>query len=100
MATPFPGVKGDNEKDAYNYFFSQLRIKIECTFGVLVQRWGFLRKIAPFKYRLSKTTATVQCLCTLYNFVINERLSNQEARNENSQNVHDVPEVTANDNMH
>ena len=99
MATPFPGVKGENDKDAYNFFFSQLRIKIECAFGVLVQRWGFLRKIAPFKYRLTKTMATVQCLCRLHNFLINERLSHQATRNEEIENVHDVPTATGIDNM-
>ena len=99
MATPFPGVKGDNDKDAYNLFFSQRRMKIECAFSVLVQQWGFLRKIAPFKYRLTKTMATVQCLCQLHNYLINERLSHQASRNEETRKVHDIPSVTGIDNM-
>ena len=36
MATPYPGVRGANDKDSYKFLFSQLRIKIECAFNVLV----------------------------------------------------------------
>ena len=80
MATPFPNPGLDMEKDAYNFFHSQLRITIECTFGILTQRWGFLRKRAPFKYSVKKTIATVSCLCKLHNFLIdngNTRAPNQ-----------------------
>jgi hypothetical protein len=35
MATPFSGVSGGS-KDAYNFYFSQLRIQIECAFGMFV----------------------------------------------------------------
>lgn len=71
MATPFSNPGGDAEKDAYNFFHSQVRINVECAFGVLVQRWGFLRKRAPFKYySIKKMIATVLCLCKLHNFLI------------------------------
>lgn len=70
MATPYPNVAGDTEKDAYNFFHSQLRINIECAFGILVMRWGFLRKKAPSRYSVKKTIATVSCLCRLHNFLI------------------------------
>ena len=35
MATPYPNVKQGN-KDAYNFYHSQLRICVECAFGMLV----------------------------------------------------------------
>ena len=35
MATPNPNVK-QGSKDAYNFYHSQLRIFIECAFGMLV----------------------------------------------------------------
>ena len=35
VAAPFKGISDEN-KDAYNYFHSQLRIKIECAFGMLI----------------------------------------------------------------
>ncbi len=41
MATPYTNVSGNQEqvtKDDYNFFHSQLRIRVECCFGMLVQR--------------------------------------------------------------
>ena len=36
MATPYANVSRGT-KDAYNFYHSQLRINIECSFGILVQ---------------------------------------------------------------
>jgi len=44
MATPYPNVGSDSEKDSYNFYHSQLRITVEGAFGLFTQRWGFLRK--------------------------------------------------------
>lgn len=60
-------------KDAYNFYHSQLRINIECAFGILVQRWGFLRMKAPINYTMKKVCAIVSCLCRLHNFLIDEK---------------------------
>ena len=46
MATPYVGA-GTGTKDDYNFYHSQVRINIECAFGVLVHRWGILRSIMP-----------------------------------------------------
>ena len=35
MATPYPNVK-QGSKDAYNFYHSQLRICVECAFGMFV----------------------------------------------------------------
>jgi hypothetical protein len=42
MATPYSGISGGT-KDAYNFYHSQVRINIECTFGRFVARWAILR---------------------------------------------------------
>ena len=50
MATPFTNVAGDPNRvaeDSYNFYHSQLRIRVECAFGMLVQRWGILRMAMP-----------------------------------------------------
>ena len=50
MATPYPNVSGDpgkKTKDDYNIYHSQLCIRVECSFGMLVQRWGILRTAMP-----------------------------------------------------
>ena len=82
MATPYPntyssgGEAGNEEKrqkDAYNFYHSQLRITIEGAFGWLTQIWGMLRKQMPRKYTLRKIMAVVSCLCRLHNFLIDDK---------------------------
>ena len=77
IATPFPNVKGDNPKDHYNFYHSQVRINIECAFGILVHRWGVLRKPTPIHFTNKKVTALVLALCKLHNFLIDARLEPQ-----------------------
>ena len=71
MATPYPNTSGGS-KDNYNYFHSQCRIRIECVFGMLVQRWGILRMAMPMKITVPKTISLVLALAKLHNFCINE----------------------------
>jgi hypothetical protein len=80
MATPFKGVSSGPE-DAYNFYHSQLRIKIECSFGMLVHRWGILRKPIPYNITIKKTSALVLCLCKLHNYCIDMKESAQAAEN-------------------
>lgn len=76
MATPFKG-SHSGVKDAYNFYHSQLRINIECAFGMLVHRWGVLRKPFPVNITVSKVSQIVRVLCILHNFCIdgNESLA-------------------------
>ena len=46
MTAPFKGV-GTGVKDAFNFYQSQLRINIECAFGMLVHKFGCLQKPLP-----------------------------------------------------
>ena len=77
MATPYPG-NVDEEKDAYNFYHSQLRITSECSFGRLVLRWGFLQKKTPQHYTLGKTISTMMCLCRLHNYCTDASLARNE----------------------
>jgi len=72
MATPYKGSQ-QGCKDAYNFFHSQLCINIECAFGMLVHRWGVLRKPLPVNITVSKATQLVRALCILHNFCIDEK---------------------------
>ena len=83
MATPYTNVAGNEEqrtKDDYNFYHSQLRIRIECAFGMLVQRWGILRTALPHTMSLTRIVALVNTLARLHNFCIDEadRLSGKE----------------------
>jgi hypothetical protein len=71
MATPYTSATG--VKDAYNFFHSQLRIRVECAFGMFTQRWGILRCMIPKQVTLKRTVALVMCLAKLHNFCIDER---------------------------
>lgn len=53
----------------------QLRIKIECAFGMLVKHWGILRKALPATMPLDKIVALVICLCRLHNYCVNVSLA-------------------------
>lgn len=71
MCVPFRNVHGSGDtKDSYNFFQSQLRINIECAFGMLVHRFGILRKAFPVNVSISKTNSAVLALCKLHNFCI------------------------------
>ena len=70
MATPYAAVSGGT-KDANNFYHSQLRIRIECTFGILTYRWAILRSAIPANIRIEKTVALVVALAKLHNYCIN-----------------------------
>ena len=61
MATPYSAVSGGS-KDAYNFYHSQLRIQVECAFGMLSHRWAILRSAIPMGISLKKTVALVIAL--------------------------------------
>lgn len=78
MITPFKGVeKDDPHKDAFNYFLSEIRIRIEMTFGFLTNKWRILWE--PLKVKLDNTGALFMCITRLHNFVINEDLEDPPA---------------------
>ena len=68
MATPIPGTQISLVEDAYNFYLSQVRITIERAFGILVHRWGILRR--PLSMSILKVPAIVTCLMRLHNFCI------------------------------
>lgn len=78
MATPYSGKNQVHPKDRYNFCHSQLQINIECAFGRLVMRWGFLQMKAPKQFSVAKIIATVVCLCRLHNYCTNCSLARDE----------------------
>jgi hypothetical protein len=71
MATPYAG-RTSLWHDSYNFHHSQLRIRIECAFGIFLQRWGILRAAIPNRISVSKTISLVMALAKLHNFCIDE----------------------------
>merc|ERR1712232_663626 len=72
MCVPFKGVS-DGPKDGFNYYHSRLRMTIECAFGMLVHRWGVLRKPIPVNISIERTAQLTRALCILHNFCINNK---------------------------
>ena len=71
LATPYTNASGS--KDDYNFFHSQLRINIECAFGMLTSRFGILRSALSSSYGLEKIKEMVKCMCAIHNFLIDEK---------------------------
>ena len=69
MAVPFPNTSS-GPKDAYNYYQSQVRINIECAFGVLTNRWRLLKPPLSANIPINHMNALLSCLCEIHNFCI------------------------------
>jgi hypothetical protein len=69
MATPYSAVSGGT-KDSYNFYHSQLRIRIECAFGIWTHRWAILRSPIPVNVSIKKSVALVIALAKLHNYCI------------------------------
>ena len=59
--------------DNYNFYLSQLRINIECTFGMIVNKFPILQA-ALMTSKLSSACKTFMVCCILHNLCIDERL--------------------------
>ena len=91
MVTPFPNVSSGS-KDDFNFFHSQLRIPVECAFGMLFFWWGILRSDIPHNISIAKMIALVYALAKLHNFCIDE-----EEKDDNVLGDYTVPDVMQND---
>ena len=70
--TPFTGSQqADPTKDAYNFFLSQVRIRIEMAFGLLTTKWQLLKQ--PLGVSLNVAAEVLECISWLHNFCIDMR---------------------------
>jgi hypothetical protein len=60
------------ENDNFNYFASQLRIRIEMAFGLMTKKWCILQR--AISSALPSVKHLVCCIARLHNFCIDERL--------------------------
>jgi hypothetical protein len=73
LLTPFSGGDMKEKKnDIFNFYLSQLRIKIEQSFGLMVNKWRVFKK--PVELRLERLPNLVECDMRLHNFYINEQV--------------------------
>ena len=75
LITPFStqSTKGNKEKDNFNYYQSRSRINVECAFGMLVQRFGILRRAQAHSLQ-HVTAVTVVCMA-LHNLCVDDGMT-------------------------
>lgn len=57
--------------DSYNFHASQLRIRVEMAFGILVRKWGMLQK--PLEIKLKNLGKLLNAIFRMHNFYITMR---------------------------
>lgn len=67
LMRPFPGNNLTREKRTFNYRLSRARRCVECTFGVLCNKWRILH--TPILTYPDFATHIVKAVCVLHNFV-------------------------------
>jgi len=71
LLVPFTGSqRNDHDKDSYNFFLSQLRIRVEQAFGLLTNKWRILR--SHLSNTLLRNSRIITACAILHNFVIEE----------------------------
>ena len=71
LLIPFENAEPQSDKDAYNYYYSNYRIRIECTFGELIMRFGLFWR--TLKMNLEDVGDIVNAAALLHNFIVDER---------------------------
>lgn len=79
-------------QDNFNFFASQLRIRIEMAFGLMVKKWAILTR--PLSLKLKKIKRLMVAIARLHNFCINERLASQLCTRSTTNNGDNVPVYT------
>ena len=88
--TPFTGSqRSDPTKDAYNFFLSQVKIRIEMAFGLLTTKWQLLKQLLGVS--LSTAADVLEFISCLHNFCINMRTSDLT----NNQEIEEIIPVEA-----
>ena len=77
ILTPFSGSQKDNIwNDSFNFHLSQLRIKIEQTFGIFNSRWGIFQK--PLKLGFRAIPKMILAAAKLHNFIMRNRYPDED----------------------
>ena len=64
---------GKRAHAVFDYVQSSVRMPIECSFGILVRRWGIFWR--PLEMKFEMRAATISACMRLHNYCIDERLA-------------------------
>ena len=76
LLVPYSNTTPGKMEDAFNFWLSNSRIQIECTFGEIVMRWGMLWRRMGFN--LQHTGTILQTMCLLHNYLVENRDDNYD----------------------
>ena len=101
LLIPFTGSQKDVEKhDSFNFYLSQMRIRIEMAFGLLQNRFRALK--TPLQRSLKNNSEIIMACAMLHNFIIDEDIRMNQANLNNNVNgsnvemlvnIDDLPDV-------
>ena len=60
------------KNDKFNYYASQLRIRIEMAFGLMVQKWRILN--SPLRIKIKNVSVLMTAVAFLHSYCMNERM--------------------------
>ena len=79
LLIPFSGPSRDQaQHDTYNFYLSQLRIRIEMAFGMLVNRFRILKR--PLQSKMKRNARIILACAILHNFVLDDTYSDESDR--------------------
>nr|CAI5820534.1 unnamed protein product [Callosobruchus analis] len=67
LLRPYSGKQLASHKGVFNYRLSRARRYIECTFGIMSNKWRILHR--PMDVDINFAVDIIKCLCILHNFV-------------------------------
>jgi hypothetical protein len=73
LLVPYPTPIANSPEDTFNFYLSQLRIRIEMSFARLVGKWGIFWK--PLRVPLRNQPGLIKAVCSLHNYCIDEGCS-------------------------
>lgn len=71
MIAPYPKVSSNSTEDDFNFYHSNCRIRIECTFGKFIMRRGLFWR--SLQIDSMKAGNVIQAAALIQNFIIDER---------------------------
>ena len=72
LLVPYPNAKPHSAEDAFNFWLSNSRIQIECTFGELIMRFGLFWRTLRFP-DLNVCCRIIRAAAKLHNFLVDCR---------------------------
>ncbi|KAL7451526.1 hypothetical protein ACHAWC_003355 [Mediolabrus comicus] len=72
LLVPYDDADAASQNDAFNFWLSNSRIRIECAFGELIMRFGIFWRSLRFR-SLDKCNRVIRAAALLHNFLIDSR---------------------------